>query len=130
MPELLPCHYRGVCHRQAPYGDGVVDESDKSPTTASSWAIAPDSGIACEFLERGVHAQFGLLHVGDQYLVTVQEVQFILAVKDAVAFNDLNYRNLSLSMACPGAVVLVWARGVGLIEKESPDERVERVRSM
>ena len=64
----------------------MVDESDKSSTTASGWAIMPDSGIACELFEMGVHAEFGLLHTGDQQLVMVQEVlQFTVAVKDAVA---------------------------------------------
>ena len=66
--------------------DGVVDESDKSTTTASGRAIVPDGGIACEPLEGRVHAEFGLLHTGDQYLVTVKEgLQFCEAVLDAVA---------------------------------------------
>ena len=57
-----------------PVQDGVVDESDKSSTAVSGRAITPDSFIACEFLEKGVHAEFGLLHTGDQLLVTMQEV--------------------------------------------------------
>ena len=64
----------------------MVNESDKSSTAASGRAITPDSGIACELLQRGVHAEFGLLDAGDQHLVTVQEVQqFSVAVQDAVA---------------------------------------------
>ena len=66
-------------------GDGVVDESDKSYTAAYGRAITPDSGIAYELLERGIHPEFGLLHTGDQHLVTMQEFQeFSVAVKDAV----------------------------------------------
>ena len=69
-----------------PIGDEVVDESNKSSTAASCRAITPDSGIAGELLERGVHAEFCLLHAGDQHLVTMQEVQqFSVAVQDAVA---------------------------------------------
>ena len=48
--------------------------------------IAPGGGIACEFLEGGIHAMFGLLHAGDQHLMTVKEVlHFCVAVSDAVA---------------------------------------------
>ena len=57
-----------------PVGDGVVDQSDKSTTTASGRAIAPDGVIVCELFEGKVHAEFGLLHTGDQHLVTVKEV--------------------------------------------------------
>ena len=50
------CHY--FCHDiirkyvivRYPIGDGVVDESDKSFTDASSRVITPDSGVACELL--------------------------------------------------------------------------------
>ena len=69
--ELLPCHHQGVCTIMHSVGDGVVDESEKS--TASGRVIAPVGGIACELLVRGVNAEFGLLHTGDQYLVTVKE---------------------------------------------------------
>ena len=59
---------------------------NKSPTATPGWAIAPDNGIVCELLERGVHAELGLLYTGDQHLVTMQEVlQFCVAVEDAVA---------------------------------------------
>ena len=69
-----------------PIGDGVVYEGDKSPTATPGRAIAPNSGIVCELLERGVHSEFGLLHAGDQHLVTMQEVlQLSVAVEDAVA---------------------------------------------
>ena len=37
------------------------NEGDKSPTAAPGRAIAPDSGIVCEFLERGVLTNFILL---------------------------------------------------------------------
>ena len=61
-------------------------ESDKSTTSVSGWAIAPDGGIACELLEGGVHAEFGLLHTCDQHLVTAKEVlQFCVAVLNAIA---------------------------------------------
>ena len=63
--------------------------SDRSTTTASSLAIAPDGGITCELLEGGVHAEFGLLHIGDQLLVTVKEVlHFCVAVLNAIAIDQ------------------------------------------
>ena len=45
-----------------PIGDGVVD---KSPTATPGRDIAPDSGIVCKLLERGVHAKFSPLDAGD-----------------------------------------------------------------
>ena len=66
--------------------DGVVDESDNSITTASDRVIATDGEIACELLESGVHAEFDLLHIGDQHLVTVMEVQQLsVLVPNAIA---------------------------------------------
>ena len=63
-----------------------MDESNKSSTAASGQAFTLDSGIACKLLERGVCAEFGLLHIGDQHLMMIREVQqFSVAVKDAVA---------------------------------------------
>ena len=57
-----------------------------SPSATPFRAIAPDSGIVCKLLERGVITEFSLLHVGDQHFVTKQEVlQFCVAVEDAVA---------------------------------------------
>ena len=43
-----------------PVGDGMVDKSNVSSTTASGRTIAPHGGIVCELLEGGVHAEFGL----------------------------------------------------------------------
>ena len=67
-----------------PVGDGVVYESDKS--TASGRAIAPDGDIACELLQGGIQAEFGVLHTGDHHLVMVKEVlQFCVAVLNVIA---------------------------------------------
>ena len=41
---------------------------------------------------------------------------------------QLNCINLPLSKAGPGAEVLVWAGELSPMEREFPDERVERVR--
>ena len=94
--------------------DGVVDESDNSITTASDRVIATDGEIACELLESGVHAEFDLLHIGDQHLVTVKEVQQLsVPVPNAIGPLQLNCRNLPTSKAGPGAVALVWAGKLG-----------------
>ena len=62
----------------------MADNSNKSNTTTSYRAIAPDGGIASELLVGGVHADFGILHTGDQHMVTVNEVlQFCMAVVNA-----------------------------------------------
>ena len=53
----------------------MVDESDKKSTTVFSRAIAPDGGIVCELFEGRVHAEFGLLHAGDQNHAIAVEVQ-------------------------------------------------------
>ena len=63
----------------------MVNESDKFSPTPDQ-AIAPDCGIVCELLERGVHAKFSLLDACDQDLAEMQEIlQLCLAVEDAVA---------------------------------------------
>ena len=81
-----------------------------SSTAAPGRAIAPDSGIVCELLERGVHAKFSLLKAGNQHLVAMQEVlQLCVAVENTIA---MNCRNLPLSKAGPGSAVLIWAGGL------------------
>ena len=82
----------------------MVDKCDQS-TTASVRAIAPDGGIVCELFEGRVHAEFGLLHTGDQHLMTVKEVlQFCVAVQDAVA---IELQEPAYSKAGPGSEELV-----------------------
>ena len=107
-----------------PIEDRVEDESNKSSTTASGQAITLDSGIACELLDKGIQAEFGLLDTGDQHFMMMQEVQqFSEAVKDAVAVELQE----PTSKAGPRAAVLVWAGKLCPMERESLDKRVERV---
>ena len=56
----------------------VVDGSDKSTATASVWAIAPDGGIAFDLLEGGVHAEFALLHTGNQHVGQLHRPAFVI----------------------------------------------------
>ena len=100
-----------------------------------SEAIAHDGGILCELFEERVHTEFGLFHTGDLHLVTGKEVlQFCVAVLNTVVKFELQELPTP-SKAGPAAIVLVWAGEGDPIERycwerESPDERVERISSI
>ena len=99
--------------------------TDQSTTSASGRVIAPDGGIACELLEGGVHAEFGLLHTGHQHLVTVKEVlQFCVIVLNAIAV-ELQKPACFRGWSWSGSARLGrWAKSDE--EREPPDEKVER----
>ena len=86
---------------------------DKS-TTTSSRVIAHDGGKAYELLEGGVHAEFGLLHTGDQHLVTLKEdLQLCVAVLDAVAIELQKPASFKGRSWRDGAHPDRWARSDG-----------------
>ena len=114
-----------------PVVDGMVETSNESTTTASGWAITPDGGIACELLEGGVHAEFGLLYTGYQHLVAVKEVlQFFVAVLNVIAVELQKPETLKgmqvLDRKC-SSEQMSWVRWRGTAGRSSPWTRGSNV---